>query len=256
MTTMRAGRPRVWRGLACSAGLLGGAYAAYAGWTWLRFGHATPAPTDDQDALLDGFMPTYDIVERHHARVVAPAAVTFAAACAADLEQSAVVRAIFRARQLSMRGRGSVRAARAAGVVQAMQAIGWRVLAETPGRELIFGAVTRPWEANVVFRSIAAEQFASFGEPDYVKIVWTLRADPSDEGTSIFCTETRAVATDSYSRSRFRRYWSMYSPGIVLIRRLLVAQVRRAAEARVGKVANDGGRPCASGVRAGIPRES
>jgi len=41
-----------------------------------------------------------------------------------------------------------------------MQSLGWVVLDEIPGRELLLGAVTRPWEANVTFRSVAAESFA------------------------------------------------------------------------------------------------
>ena len=66
----------------------------------------------------------------------------------------------------------------------------------------------------MVFRSIPAEAFASFDEPGYVKIAWTLRADPIDAESAVFRTETRAVATDHDARRRFRMYWSLVSPGI------------------------------------------
>jgi hypothetical protein len=49
---------------------------------------------------------------------------------------------------------------------------------------------------------------------------------------SIFRTETRAVATDPVARLRFRRYWSFLSPGIILIRRAMLAPVRAEAERR------------------------
>ena len=47
-----------------------------------------------------------------------------------------------------------------------MRSIGWGVLAEVPGREIVMGAVTRPWMADVVFRPLPPEEFASFQEPD------------------------------------------------------------------------------------------
>lgn len=59
-----------------------------------------------------------------------------------------------------------------------MQALGWGVLHDDPGREVVMGAVTRPWEADVVFRALAPDAFASFAEPGYAKVVWALRADP------------------------------------------------------------------------------
>jgi hypothetical protein len=104
------------------------------------------------------------------------------------------------------------------------------VLAEIPGRELIVGAVTRPWEANVTFRAVPPDEFATFREPDYVKIVWTLRADPIDATHSIFRTETRVMTTDSTARAKFRWYWACLSPGIILIRWTALRSLRRRAE--------------------------
>jgi hypothetical protein len=92
------------------------------------------------------------------------------------------------------------------------------------------GGVTRPWEPNPVFRPIPAADFAAFAEPGLVKIVWTLRADPAEDGSSTFRTETRAVATDAESRRKFRRYWSFLSPGIILIRMALRRALPAAAE--------------------------
>jgi hypothetical protein len=64
------GRDRhVHTALKWTAGALGlatGAYASYVGVTWLRYGHPARATPDDVDPLLDQFMPTYDVVERHY----------------------------------------------------------------------------------------------------------------------------------------------------------------------------------------------
>jgi hypothetical protein len=92
------------------------------------------------------------------------------------------------------------------------------------------GAVTQPWVADVVFRPLPPEEFVRFSEPGFVKIVWMIRADPLGDDHSIFRTETRAVATDPLARARFRRYWSLASPGIVLIRWLMLNPVKTAAE--------------------------
>lgn len=98
------------------------------------------------------------------------------------------------------------------------------MLAEVPGREVVVGAITKPWEANVTFRALPPDQFAAFSEPGYVKIVWTLRNEPITATESVFLAETRATATDASARARFRRYWSFLSPGIILIAGLFSAQ--------------------------------
>jgi hypothetical protein len=208
-----------------------GAYAGYVGMTWLRYGHPdVPAP-DDADSLLDRFMPAYDVTERHHIDIAAPADVTFASACEQDLMALPLARAIFKARAMLL---GSERDAtiRPHGLVALTKSIGWGVLAEIPGQEVVMGAVTQPWRADVVFRALPANEFIEFDEPGYVKIAWTLRADTRDATTSTFRTETRALATDATARFKFRRYWAFLSPGIVLIRRASLKPLRTEAERR------------------------
>jgi hypothetical protein len=219
------------RWLAAGVGVAGGSYAALAASAWLRYGHAGPAPEDGADALLDRFMPAYDVVERHHVRVSAPADVTFAAASELNPDQSAIVRAIFRARELAM-GSHPGRPTEQRGFIPRMRGMGWGVLAEIPGREIVMGAVTQPWLADVVFRPLPPGEFAAFREPGYAKIVWTLRADPLPEGASVFRTETRVTTTDRVARAKFRRYWAFVSPGIVLIRWMLLGPVKAEAERR------------------------
>jgi hypothetical protein len=94
------------------------------------------------------------------------------------------------------------------------------------------GAVTQPWQANVVFRPLPPAEFAAFNKPGYVKIAWTLRADPDGADASIFRTETRAVATNPVSRAKFRRYWSLLSPGIIVIRWASLRPLKAEAERR------------------------
>ena len=220
--------------LTWAAGALGvaaGAYATWVGVTWFRYGHPAPASDEDADPLLDQFMPLYEVAERHHIHVAAPADTTFAAACEQDLMALPLVRAIFKTREIVLGGEPDT-VARPRGLLALTKSIGWGVLAEVPGREVVMGAVTQPWHADVVFRPLPPHEFAAFNEPDYVKIVWTLRADATSPRDSVFRTETRVVTTDATARAKFRWYWARFSPGILLIRWLSLGPTRRDAERR------------------------
>jgi hypothetical protein len=189
-------------------------------------------PRGPTDALLDRFMPAYDVAKRHETVVRAPASVTWAAARALDLHQSALIRAIFAGRELLMRATTPNDVESQPFIAEALE-LGWRILAEEPGRELVMGAVTQPWEANVTFRGLEPEAFADFREPGYAKIIWTIAVAPLGPERCLFRTETRVATTDPDSQARFKRYWLVFSPGILLIRRETLRLVKRAAEARV-----------------------
>jgi hypothetical protein len=202
---------------------------------WLRYGN-TQAQNTRPDPLLDRFMPRFEVREHHETRVAAPAEVAFNVARELDMQGSGLVRAIFKGRELLM-GANSSSQRRPQPFLPEVLALGWRILHEEPGRKLVVGAVTRPWEANVTFHGLEPEEFAGFQEPGYTKIIWTLEAEPTGSATSVFRTETRAATTDPESRRRFRRYWAMVSPGVVLIRHEMLRQVRGQAARRYSAAA-------------------
>jgi len=203
-------------------------WAGYAVVTWLRYGHAR-RDSDAADPLLDDFMPRYDAAERHSALVNAPADSTFAAATALDLGNSTIIRCLFKSREWLL---GSAQAGAVPPVALREWAgtLGWVLLAEIPRRELVFGAAARPWEAKVVFRTVQPDEFRGFEQPGYVRILWTLRADPIDAARSIAVTETRVATTDRQTFSKMRVYWAVFSPGILLIRKIALRMVRSEAE--------------------------
>ena len=209
--------------MACAAAAAG--YGAYVAFAWARYGHPLAPHWWDRDELLDRFMPRYDIVERHHVLVDAPPDVVLAAAREQRLFELPVVREIFKTREWLL-GAAPVADKGPKGLLAQTTAMGWRVLADVPGREVVVGVATRPWEANVTFRGIPPDEFATFNEPNYVKIIWNLRAHRAGPGRAIFRTETRAVATDAAAVARFRPYWAFLSPGIIAIRWLAAAQLK------------------------------
>lgn len=221
--------------LVTSASIVGiGGYAIYAAVAWVHYGRPNLPGPDESDPLLDGFMPAYEAVERHGLRVAAPASITFSAACEMNIQQSRLIRSIFKSRELILGGKPA-NTVLPHGLVEQMKALGWGVLAEIPEREIVMGAITKPWEANVVFRAVQSQDYLDFRDPGFVKIVWTLRADPNGPSESVFRTETRVTTTDSEARRKFRLYWSFFSPGIELIRRISLGPLKTEAERRAQK---------------------
>jgi len=180
--------------------------------------------------LLDQFIPYPHIRERHEIVIRAPAEFVMETARDFDMQSIAVVRAIFWLRAKLLGARTAARAPR--GLIADMLALGWERLAEESGRYFIAGALCQPWKADVIFTPIPPGEFASFAEPDRVKIAWTIEAEPLGTALTRFATETRVVATDDAARAKFRGYWRKFGIGIVLIRRLLLRAVRQEAEAR------------------------
>jgi len=215
--------------LAAGFGLAAGSYAAYITASWLRYGKLRR--TYEEDALLNTFMPHYEVVDRWKVYVNAPADFVLTAATELDFESCPVIRGIFKVRQWILRGKPDD-VLRPRGLLAETKSLGWGVLAQLPGREIIMGAVTKPWEANPTFRSLPSDQFAAFQEPGFVKIIWTLRADETGPQACVFQTETRALATDPESRRKFRWYWSFLSPGIHAIRAAMLPSVKVQAERR------------------------
>ena len=179
---------------------------------------------------LDPFLPTFDAREHFQLRVEAPAALTFATAAAFDIQSLWPIRAIFRLRELLLRSR--IPRPPSLGLLTELPAFGWGQLALEPDHLFVGGAFCEPWLADVHFTPLDAQTFPAFREPGYVKIAWTLEADPVTDHTCVLRTETRAAATDPQTQVRFKAYWRWARLGILPIRWFLLPAIRREAEAR------------------------
>ena len=221
--------PMAAKAAAAGLGLGVASYAAYAAATWATYGRPMPRTREDE-SLLGIFVPEPEVAIRHEVRVNAPADLTFDLACRSDLGASPIVKALFKTRELIVGHPPETNVPPEGGLVEQLRAFGWVVLADVPGREIVFGAVTQPWKADATFRSVAPDEFASFNEPGYVKIAWTLRTDPQGAFACTARTDTRVATTDAASRRNFRRYWAAFLPGIKLIRVVMLRHIKRAAE--------------------------
>lgn len=178
--------------------------------------------------LMDDFIPKADMRERHSIIVRAPAAVVMEVARHFDMQSIPLVRAIFWLRGKILGSQQPGTAPR--GLVTDTLSLGWGVLHDQPQRMFIAGAACQPWQPDVVFTPIPAEQFVDYAEPDCVKILWTLEAEEQKPERTRFSTETRVAATDERARKKFRRYWRVYGVGILMIRWLVLPAMRRQAE--------------------------
>jgi hypothetical protein len=215
--------------------------------------HAADAAADSE-LLIDQFLPTYDVGVVHADVYRAAPARCYFVASQLDLFQTPLIRTLIGIRRLpervaiTVKGRGTttvLEASRRTFRFRDMVDVGWILLGETPGVELVLGQVSRPWKGAAVSTHVPTtpQQFRSFGEPGFAKIATSLRVDPYGNDSSILTMETRVAVTDETSRRRFRRYWVIIGPFSSLIRRMALRQL--ATEFR----RSTPGRPDDGGVR-------
>ncbi len=105
---------------------------------------------------------------------------------------------------------------------------GFVLLAEDPGREIVFGSlVVRPHRLG---RPPSPEDF-SRAEPGWARAVMNFRVSEDGGGWTRLTTETRVFATDGGARRRFAAYWRLIYPGSSLIRVTWLRAIRARAEA-------------------------
>jgi hypothetical protein len=177
--------------------------------------------------LLDKYLPTWDVGDRHDGLVAADRERAYGALRGLDLERSKIVRALFFVRTLPERLRGGRPRSRSRAFIDSALEQDWVILEEEPGRQLVMGAVTRPWKPIVRFRGLPGPEFTDFAEPGFAKIAWSIEAEEAGAGKTRLAIETRVLTTDPVSRRKFRRYWFIFGAGIRLIRVAGLAEVRR-----------------------------
>ncbi|HEV3474231.1 MAG TPA: hypothetical protein VG602_02575 [Actinomycetota bacterium] len=183
---------------------------------------ATAATT----TLLDEVLPDYDFRSRHDRHVLAsPGKVAEAAErYQFDRDASPFVRLLFRLRGLKIPS-GSPR--------EALTELGFGVLAERPGREIVAGTIGRFWtlhERDNLETPRDLEDFNAFSPPGWAKGVISLRVESREDGTSTLVTETRVLCVDERARRRFVAYWALIGAFSGWIRRDLLAGIARIAE--------------------------
>ena len=178
---------------------------------------------------IDSYLPTYDVRSAHELEVHAPASVVYRAARDLDIGRSLPVTALFAIRALPHLLTGKARPSRSITLESILEA-GFTMLEENAPREIVMGAVGKFWRPDSGMIRIGPGEFRDFDTPGFAKGVLAFTVEERDDTRSLLATETRVACTDSSARRKFSLYWRAIGPFSGLIRRLMLNEVKRAAE--------------------------
>ncbi|GAB2817678.1 hypothetical protein GCM10027200_16480 [Lentzea nigeriaca] len=106
----------------------------------------------------------------------------------------------------------------------------WAVLGESPGHEIVFGAIGKVWQPVAKWVPVEARDFMDFNEPGYAKVVCSISTLPYGQRRTLVTAEMRVVLTDPRAWLSFRRYWRISTPFIGVISRAILRTVKHSAE--------------------------
>lgn len=175
--------------------------------------------------LIDRYMPSYDVREGHELAVGATPEEIDPLIRDLDMSGSAVIRFLFALRGLPQ---DSVR-------LEGLKRVGFKVLEQEPGDELVLGLIGRFWKWRERPRRFEPAEFTRFAEAGCAKTVWNFKLVPTTPRRTLIRTETRVLCTDAESRSAFLRYWRLIRPFSGLIRREGLRGIRGKAEAMAAR---------------------
>jgi hypothetical protein len=94
---------------------------------------------------------------------------------------------------------------------------GFIILHETPGKEVVVGAVGQFWHLNIPFADVKPEEFKDFSQPGWGKLAWAITVEPYMDGSTI-SLELRTTATDEHSWRKLKNYYRIIGLGSKPIR--------------------------------------
>jgi len=168
--------------------------------------------------LIDQYLTHYDVSEVNCAVVSAAPARAYDLARHIDLYRVPIIRMLFWLRTLPervLRSKASVQRTRSRTLTIddiVAPGSGFIVLSESPGEEIVIGAVGRFWQPRIEFVTTDAADFTGFETSGYAKLAWHICVQPYGSERSLVSIEVRVKAIDEASRRRFRRYWKLIGP--------------------------------------------
>lgn len=180
---------------------------------------------------VETLLPRYDRHEVHRSSYDAPPAAVRAALESVRSRDLPLTRALFAVRLLPALVTGHRPRTDDRPLVEQLAANGFARLVDTPD-EVVFATIGQFWRPDGGRRVAAndARTFAGFAEPGFAKAVMSFELRELREvgdGRTELLTETRVQATSTSARRTFAAYWLVVGLGSRLIRRELLAAVRR-----------------------------
>lgn len=177
---------------------------------------------------LDELMPRFDVRARYEARVEASPERTRSALRETDFSQMPLTRLLMGLRTLGCRPKVPVSLT----PEERLRAAGFVPIPSDSEEETLMGVVGRFWRPDSgVVHGLTAEEIVAFEKPGYAKALWNFTVTPEPSGGTRLATETRVLALGNSARRRFRAYWFVVGPFSGLIRKEMLREVKRRAEA-------------------------
>lgn len=220
-----------------------GAIVAAVGFATAAIAVAWPASLEhaaDSGTHLDRFLPAYHFAEVHEIRVHAPASRVFEAIQDVRADEIALYRTLtwIRSPRFGSSRPGILNPPAERPILESAFASGFRVLADEPPTELVFGVANllRLREAGgsptMPLDPVPGgpDAFARPGPEPGVRVAMNFRVTDEGNGWCGVRTETRGFASGASARRRFAVYWRVIYPGSDLIRRMWLRAIRTRAE--------------------------
>jgi len=187
-------------------------------------------------SIIDEFMARYQFSETHSERVGAPAALVLDAIETLDDRDDRLVQALLTAREFPSRLLGAFGVPGALKHETRFGMANFTRLARSES-ELVYGLVGRFWRPSFGLLPIAdADAFLAFDQAGVARLTMSFSATPEAEGAFRLVTQTRVFCPDRRSLAAFAPYWLLIRAASGLVRRRMLAAVRRKAEAAMAKI--------------------
>jgi len=164
--------------------------------------------------LIDEFLPEFEESKSYSISIPAQPNDVYQTLKSANFADLWVVRILFGIRSLPAILSGKlIKSTGKVATIADITRSGFMLLGENPDHELVIGVVGKFWKmSGNVKHDIQPAQFRSFAQPGFSKAVWNFSLEPTGKNMTRLSTETRIHCTDSDSRKKFKRYWTVIAP--------------------------------------------
>ncbi|SMO56638.1 hypothetical protein SAMN06264849_103235 [Melghirimyces algeriensis] len=147
--------------------------------------------------LIDQYLPNWDFDKKNEYSLISETISDISLVYHVDFGVSSIIRILF-----SLRGVVPARKITINGLINK----GFIFLDENE-HEIVLGIVGQPWTLKGNLLEIARENFRTFQQPNYVKVVWNFSFEQIGERYMNIRTETRIHCTSHVAKRKFSLYW-------------------------------------------------
>ena len=184
-------------------------------------------------AKLDGWMPRWQVGERHVLKIAAPPAKVFAAIHEVRADEILLFRTLTAIRRCGGTGPESIlNAPEQKPLLDIATQTTFILLDDVAPRELVIGTIIAAPRRVREVGPLAPILFRGTLPPGVVLATMNFLVTPDEDGGSTVATETRVCANSPAAVRRFGIYWRLIHPGSDIIRRMWLRAIARRAENR------------------------